>query len=73
MCTRLLQLGKHLSSLKELELNALLHNLQQPADLGSDSLQSCVSTLQSINDIRQLPGHEQKATSDWLRLYTIEV
>ena len=73
MWTCILQLAKPVGSLKELELKALLHQLHQPQNPGSDSLQHCMSTLQRMNDVRQLPGHGRTAAPDQLRLDTVKV
>lgn len=56
-----------------MELNTLLDTLQQPQESEIDSLDRCMTTLQRVNCIRQLPGLARNAMSDQLRLHTVEV
>ncbi|KAK9853926.1 hypothetical protein WJX84_008662 [Apatococcus fuscideae] len=63
---------KHVSSLRELELNRLLDTLRQPPGTGFKFGPHPINALHSINEARKLPGYGRASQADQLRMRSVK-
>ncbi|KAK9853887.1 hypothetical protein WJX84_002027 [Apatococcus fuscideae] len=63
---------KHVSSVREIELKALLAGLEQPQGLDSASHQDPIGTIQSLNNVMKLPGSASRALPEQMRVHAVK-
>ncbi|KAK9853888.1 hypothetical protein WJX84_002193 [Apatococcus fuscideae] len=63
---------KHVSSVREMELKALLAGLEQPQGLDSASHQDPIGTIQSLNNVMKLPGSASRALPEQMRVHAVK-
>ena len=66
------QRSRHLSSLKENEVGALVANLQQPQEQNHDSHLHCLESLSNLVNLTRLPGTDSASPADKLRQSSLE-
>ena len=69
----MVQHRKHVSSLRELELNRLLDTLRQPPGSNFEFGPHPINAIHSINEARKLPGYGRVPQADMLRMRSVKV
>ena len=73
-CQRVcVQRNRHLSSLREGEIGAVVANLQRPQPAGKDGCIESLGSIQTLNELTHMPGNARLRPADMHRVLSIQV